>query len=110
MPYIPPQDRLRIQIEGCSRCVTVGDLCYVFYKRIMEVWRTEPRWTTNHRIYRDFSYAPEGNGYWEFVYEQVKCKFEKADVICASKLAYKMFWDRHIYDYEIAQMEKNGDI
>jgi len=110
MPFVSPKDRDRIQVEGSKSCETVGDICYVFYKRIMEIWREEPRWRTAHRLYKDFDYEPEGNGYWEFVYEQVMCKFEKIDVICASKLAYKMFWDLHVYDYEIQQLEKNGNI
>lgn len=110
MPFVEAKSRDRIKTRGVEACESVGDLCYIFYDHIMRAWRDEPRWRTAHRMFKDFSEQPEVCEYFNYVYDRVMQNFELADVVCASKLAYKVFWDRYVYDYEIQMMEKNGDI
>lgn len=110
MPFVEPRSRDRIKAIGEEACESVGDLCYVFYSHIMTAWRNEPRWRTAHRMFKDFSEQPEACDYFEYVYGKVKNNFELADVVCAAKLAWHVFYDMHVYDYEVQQMEKNGNI
>lgn len=106
MPFIENKNRDRIKLLGCEASESVGDLCYVFYSQIMIAWRDNPRWRTIHRLFREYHEQPEANEFFTYVYEKVMNKFELDDVACASKLAFKVFWDRYAYDYEIQQMEK----
>ena len=110
MPFVEQRSRERIKLLGCEASESVGDLCYIFYDHIMRAWREEPRWRTAHRMFRQFSEEPETNEYFNYVYEKVQHKFELADVVCAAKLAWHVFYDMHIYDYEVQMMEKNGSI
>lgn len=110
MPFIEPRNRDRIKLLGCEVSESVGDLCYVFYSHIMLAWREEPRWRTAHRMFKDFSEQPEACEYFQCVYDKVMHKFELADVVCAAKLAWHVFYDRHVSEYEQKAMEKNGDI
>jgi len=91
MPFIPPQQRLRIDMEGKSRCQSVGDLCYVEYKKLMEDWKKEPRWTTAHNITKEFA------------------NFE-SDIDVARFLAYMVWFNIHVMNYEKEKIKENGDI
>ena len=110
MPFILPSSRDKIKAVGIEACENVGDICYVFYDHIMKVWRDEPRWRTAHRMFRQFSEEPEATEYFEYVYEKVKNNFELADVVCAAKLAYNVFFELVVIPYEREMIEKNGNI
>jgi hypothetical protein len=54
MPFIKKDRRIEIERLGLSACKDVGDICYVFYCRMVHLWKQDPRWTTAHKIYKDF--------------------------------------------------------
>lgn len=110
MPFIEQKNRDRIKLLGPEACENVGDICFVFYSNIIRAWKEEPRWRTAHRLFRQYSEEPEANEFFSYIYDRLMHKFELDDVVCASKLAYMIFWDKYVIEYEKEQCLKNGDI
>lgn len=74
----------------------VGDLCYVHYKRMMEEWTRNPRWTTAHKIYKNIR-----NNVYSMIVE---------DNIIAQELAWQVFFQLHVMPYERKKEAENGPI
>lgn len=66
-----------------------GDLCYVYYKFMMEEWKNSPRWTTVDKILKNMIDDPHQR---------------------AEFLAFLVFFNIHVMPYEQMKREENGDI
>lgn len=89
MPFIPQSNRKKIS-EG-NPAESVGDLCYIEYKRLMEAWKKERRWQTAH--------------------DQFKRVFKiEGDAYAARVLAYLVWFNEHVMLYEWEKQNENGDI
>lgn len=110
MPFVKPANRDLIRKQGPSACQDVGDICFVFYSQIMDIWRKEPRWRTAQRIYRQFSLEVEDSEFFHLIYDTLGDKFECYDVIAASQLAYQVFFNKYVMDYETEKEKLNGEI
>lgn len=94
MPFIT-QERRDLIAKGELAKFKVGDLCYIRYKTMVEMWNEEPRWTTAHRIYADR---------YNLAYDQY------GDENDATDLAWQVFFQLYVMPYELAKREENGDI
>lgn len=100
MPFITPEKRALID-KDIKSADEPGDLCYYFYKQLVEAWKQERRWTTAHNLYKKLVFEaifPEGT------------RFERADWMTALNLAWQVFFVLHVMAYEEEKMEANGDI
>lgn len=88
MPFIPPENRKRIEKTGAWE--TVGDLCYMHYKPMIEAWRKERRWTTAHNLF--------------------KKTFDVNDEQAAKTLAFLVLFHKEVMPYEYEKEQENGDI
>jgi hypothetical protein len=77
--------------------VQPGDLCYIFYKEMVERWRAAPRWTTAHEIYKNMILRPSLHSM-------------SLDYMVAQWLAWEVFFTKYIMPYELQKIEENGDI
>lgn len=95
MPFITQNHREKICTgELAPFEVQVGDLCYQYYKPMVDQWKDSPAWTTAHYIYKDVCLnIPEGN-----------------DRTLAKSLAWQVFFQLHVMPYELKKREENGDI
>lgn len=93
MPFIT-RDRRHLIEETCMLPYQPGDICYMYYKRMVEEWRKEPRWTTAHKIKLDIL-----NTFHQTDNDQV-----------AQELAWEVFFNLHVMPYELKKREENGDI
>jgi len=98
MPFIPQENRKKIDGDGFRACKTVGDLCYFHYKGMVERWNEEPRWTTAHNIFKDLKeitkhVANSTNNY-----------------IIAHELAWQVFFQEYVMPYEQEKKTQNGAI
>jgi len=66
-----------------------GDRTYVEYRAIMARWRDNPRWTTVDKIAENLFPNPIKRAYF---------------------LAFLVFFQLHVLDYERLKREQNGDI
>ena len=99
MPFIT-QERRKIIEEGVGTWKVQswwqpGDRCYVFYKKMVEQWKANPRWTTAHEIYKEVLFEP-----WT----------ENRDDSTAKELAWQVFFQLYVIPYELKKREDNGDI
>jgi hypothetical protein len=85
VPFVKPECR----VEGHTPCA-VGDSCYVHYKKLMDAWKKEPRWTTAHNLFKE--------------------SFGKTDEQAAKMLAYMVFFLWEVQNYELAKEAENGPI
>jgi len=86
MPFVKPECRDPNHIP-CS----VGDLCYLEYKKLIDAWNKERRWTTAHN--------------------ELKTMFRIEDDVDAAKfLAYMVFFCKHVMKYEDEKEAENGEI
>lgn len=85
MPFVKQECRAENHVS-CS----VGDLCFKAYKPIIEAWRKEPRWTTAHNEFKRI--------------------FGTNDEQTATILAYMVFFNMHVIDYEFDKQDEHGDI
>jgi len=92
MPFIPKKEREEIDAGRKPR--TSGEKCYFHYVRMMKRWHRSPRWTTASEIYADVVATPPSSPSWQQ----------------ANELAWQLLFALHVKPYEIAKMEKNGDI
>ena len=70
-----------------------GDLCYVFYKELVDQWKLSPRWTTADRLYACVR-----------VVEGTRGKQR------AKELAWQVFFQLYVMPYELEKRAANGDI
>lgn len=99
MPFITQDRRKIIDEGGLSALETVepGDRCYFFYKRMVERWKGNPRWTTAHNIYKDMCSKLS------------KIEYEEDDGE-AYELAWQVFFQLYVMPYELRKREENGAI
>jgi hypothetical protein len=83
MPFITPEQRKKVNMD------IPGDRCYVEYKRMIEKWRANPRWTTADELLSEL--IPDDN-------------------TRAKALAYAVFFCREVMVYEEKMAKKNGDV
>lgn len=93
MPFINKLQREDIGASDGAWVETPGEKCFVFYKRMMDQWRAEKRWTTADRIYK-----------W------VRLQDYKEDWQRAKELAWQVFFIEEIMPYERKMKKKNGAI
>lgn len=89
MPFVKNDLRAPL-LTGDIKPQAVGDLCFLEYSRIMQAWRTSPRWTTIHNEFKRI--------------------FKVDDQKAAAFLAFLEFYFNHGHPYEIEKKEENGDI
>jgi len=95
MPFITKDRRHMIDKEGMAP-YEPGDLCYVYYKEMMEKWRASKRWTTVHEIYNEMA---ENFDY-----------LSTADQQTAKRLAWEVFFALEVVPYELEKRKENGDV
>lgn len=93
MPFIDQLKRFKFD-RGDEFLMDYGDRCYIFYKNMVDEWRKEPRWSTAHVIYRNM----------------VRVREEDEDMEIAKQLAWQVFFNLHILEYEKKKRDENGDI
>lgn len=97
MPFITPDRRIRMSNNAISAGdLQPGDRCYFYYKRLVDTWKAEPRWTTAHNLYR-----------------QVRSSIhnvQNPDDAAAYELAWQCFFHFYVLPYEELKREENGDI
>lgn len=87
MPFITQERRDAIR-EGTLTEWQPGDYCYAAYKEMVEKWKTNPRWTTAHNIYKEVTQ---------------NCSI-------ATDLAWQVFFQLYVMPYELCKRDENGDI
>ena len=97
MPFIKQWRRDAIAKFGLQVLASVdpGDRCYVQYKKLMEAWKKEPRWTTVHNLLKEELEGPN-NG--------------PTDEAVAKILAWQVFFHRVVMPYEEQKAKKNGEV
>lgn len=90
MPFVTPDHRINPDHS------IPGDLCYIHYKRMVEAWKAERRWTTAHKIYRKLL--------------EHKRDTPLGDDIAAHDLAWQVFFIKHVMVYEAEKEVENGTI
>ena len=97
MPFIEQKRRDLIDIHGIAVLTDPqpGDLCYSYYKPMVDAWKKNPRWTTAHEIFR------------KMMLEYNTFSFDDA---AAYSLAWQVFFNLHVIPYELEKRKSNGDI
>lgn len=93
MPFILPYRRDEIADELLDD-FQPGDLCYVHYKKMVDQWKANPRWTTAHEIFKVI----------------ITDHMLSLDDIAARDLAWQCFFYFHVLPYEEQKRKENGDI
>jgi hypothetical protein len=99
MPFIKQWRRNTIDSGGLGTLadhseIEPGDICYVFYKPMVEQWKVNPRWSTAHRLYR----------------ELLERFHNSDDDEAAHHLAWQVFFNTYVMDYERRKELENGTI
>jgi hypothetical protein len=96
MPFITQDRRTAINEHGLGVLAEIlpGDICYAFYKPMVDAWKANPRWTTAHYIYKEMVYYLE----------------EDPDKFAAYSLAWQVFFQLYVMPYEYQKRAENGDI
>lgn len=77
----------------------VGDLCYQYYRDMVDTWKQKVGWTTAHEIYLKMRL-------------NTNCLTLAADLNkrTAYELAWQVFFNIYVMEYEQAKRKLNGDI
>jgi len=99
MPFIEIGRRKLVE-EGdvLPKAITPGDRCYLYYKKMVDKWKANPRWTTAHEIYKDVITTSYG------------INVHHSDDVPAKHLAWQIFFIWHVVPYEKEVEERNGSI
>ena len=99
MPFIK-QERRTLAAKKQLPDVEPGDLCYYYYKEMVDAFRKEPRWITVHKIYKAHLHGLH--------------KTHMADVQCddclAAQLAWMVFFQKYVMPLENQKEAENGTI
>jgi hypothetical protein len=94
MPFITKDRRALIEANKLRHEDFVpGDLCYTYYKPMVDKWRINPSWTTADSLYRDV----------------LRHNFTIEDA-AAAQLAWQVFFQLYVMPYELKKRGENGDI
>ena len=98
MPFITQarREELKEAYDDSVLPLQPGDRCYMYYKEMVREWKSNPRWTTAHEIYKDLFRMPLGD--------------ITDDEICAKSLAWQVFFNIYVMEYESRKRLENGDI
>jgi len=83
MPFVNAEHRAKPSLK------VPGDRCYLQYKRMMDLWRKEPRWRTVDDIYSSLITNEDTRAYF---------------------LAFLVFFVKEVMPYELAKEKENGSI
>jgi hypothetical protein len=92
MPFITKEERLKLETDPIAN--TPGQLCYIFYKRMVDTWRQETRWTTAHNIFKAL----------------ISTEFDDIEREAAAWLAWQVFFSKYVMPYEDLKEMENGKI
>lgn len=101
MPFIEQErreliDKMQwVKLPGGTQ---MGDLCYDFYKDMVDTWKAQRRWTTAHEIYRDV------------ITTQYGITVHSIEEVTAKYLAWQCFFYFYVLPYEEEKRKINGDI
>lgn len=84
-----------------------GDRCFMIYKRLIEIWEKEPRWTTADRLYGQIM---AGDGWGALYQEHAERVPDQNDWKKAAQLAWQVFFIKKVMPYENDKCRLNGDI
>jgi len=132
MPFTKEVDRVKVETyreakdnrKSLPSTVdwAVGDWCYYYYKPMVDAFKKERRWTTAHNIHIEMriavlamqSQVEEASSLIENSPIQVDEYYRKIgeceDKITAYELAYSVFFNIYVMDYEREKRELNGNI
>lgn len=89
MPFVTQEHRL-----SPDRSIP-GDCCYLHYKRMVDTFRNERRWTTAHNLYKEMLESRP---------------YKSLDESVAEELAWQVFFTKHVMAYENQKENENGTI
>lgn len=72
-----------------------GDRCYVYYKKFVDTWKENPRWTTADGLYQ------------LLLMKRQHLRFEE---LSALELAWQVFFIKYVMPYEDKKEAENGGI
>jgi hypothetical protein len=100
MPFIKQDRRSVIDEHGKAGFdmfdLQVGDICYYYYKPMVDAWKKSPRWTTAHNLYKDV--------------QRRQGLHQSAEEKAAESLAWQVFFQLYVMPYELQKRHENGDI
>jgi hypothetical protein len=102
MPFITSEARRMTDQIGPQE---VGDRCFIFYREMLRAWRTSPRWTTAHQLYREIVLEPRLQDTARTDNHQ-----RLLDEVTAAELAWQVFFALHILPYEMQKRTLNGEV
>lgn len=102
MPFIHPEKRKLVD-QDVRFADEPGDLCYYFYRKMMNAWEANRRWKTVHQLYKDMVLNIQHINDFE-------SSFTVQDRITALHLAWQIFLVKEVMVYEEEKIEENGDI
>lgn len=94
MPFITQERRNIIDAGDDPENIELGDICYMYYKPLVDRWRESPRWATAHWLYKNIVLSPPLN----------------LEHQAARDLAWQVFFQLYVMPYELKKREENGDI
>ena len=96
MPFITQDRRTAINELGLDVLTVIqpGDICYAYYKPMVDAWKANPRWTTAHNIFKEMAYSIE----------------EDPNKFAAHSLAWQVFFQLYVMPYELQKRAENGNI
>lgn len=77
-----------------------GDLCYYYYKQMVDEWKSNPRWTTAAEIYRNMKVQTQQSEFCSLNWFAVS----------AYELAWQVFFQKYVMPYEDQKEKENGTI
>jgi hypothetical protein len=101
MPFITSEARRMTDTIGPRE---VGDRCFLHYREMLRAWRTSPRWTTAHDLYRDLVKFPVD----KIMVDTYPLDYK--DSVTARELAWQVFFQLHIIPYELGKRTLNGEV
>ena len=105
MPFIEQKRRDLIHeywgnlywLHKSGEVITPDDLCYKFYKTLVDQWTVDPHWSNVHKLYKDKVL-------------NLNTIFHSEDSITAAHLAWQVFFHFHVIPYVEKKRAENGDI
>ena len=113
MPFIKSEKRDEINKKGLSATKAVGDICYYYYKQMVDKWKKEPRWKTAHAIYKKMLNKTSllQRQFTAVHFDDFYCLPDKIqDKIVAYNLAWQVFFQLYVMPYEEKKEKINGPI
>jgi len=111
MPWITKEDRVKVETNfKTMKEITEGEATYLFYKRMLKIWKDTPKYKTIHFIGMLTERPELDKEVWELRNQLLFKALTHTHILQSIKDAHHQMTRLYFDKYEDEKLQKNGEV